>query len=81
MGQSPDPAVLLFIFSNLHTNAHSTYFVWNASVEKWLFLKFKDQKKKKKKTKKSLEFCDSSSHKVAFNEPLTFHLTNWHVKF
>ena len=80
MGQSPDPAVLLFIFSNFHTNAHSTYFVWNASVEKWLFLKFKDQKKKKK-SKKSLEFCDSSSHKVAFNEPLTFQLTNWHVKF
>ena len=79
MGQSPDPAVLLFIFSNLHTNAHSTYFVWNASVEKWLFLKFKDQKKQK--SKKSLEFCDSSSHKVAFNEPLTFQLTNWHVKF
>lgn len=80
MGQSPDPAVLLFIFSNFHTNAHSTYFVWNASVEKWLFLKFKDQKKKKK-SKKSLEFCDSSSHKVAFNEPLTFQLTNWQVKF
>ena len=51
MGQSPDPAVLLFIFSNLHTNAHSTYFVWNASVEKWLFLKFKDQKKKKDQEK------------------------------
>ena len=38
-------------------------------------------KKKKKKTKKSLEFCDSYSNKFAFNEPLTFHLTNWHVKF
>lgn len=38
-------------------------------------------KKKKKKSKKSLEFCDSSSHKVAFNEPLTFQLTNWQVKF
>lgn len=50
----------------IHCNAQNTYLVQNASVEKWLSLKFRN-KNPKTKSKESLEFCDSSSLKATIS--------------